>query len=131
MKPATETNVEALRWPIDPRTFSRLDAFLMWTPFVGKQGVILKGLYDQLSKRKTSLTDEMLRELWKDKYDIAAAVSRIIHENMGWPTDRYIPDDTMGILLWAHRDGLDDVGCIQDLEKHFERTCRSWMTVLI
>lgn len=63
----------------------------------------------------------------------SAALRRLIMEELGWPNDRFIPEDPPGVVFWAHRDGLDGVTALTRLEREFgvqfpdeewERLCR-------
>jgi hypothetical protein len=48
--------------------------------------------------------------------DTAATLATIAAREIGWPNDRFLPDDPLATVLWAHEDGLDDMAAIQSIE---------------
>ena len=51
--------------------------------------------------------------------DTASIVENIAREEIGWHTGRFIPEDPLATVLWAHVDGLDDIGAILAVEERF------------
>jgi hypothetical protein len=50
----------------------------------------------------------------------SASLCTLIMEELGWPNDRFMPEDPSGVAFWAHRDGLDGVTALMRLEREFE-----------
>ena len=53
------------------------------------------------------------------RQEVSRRLRPILADEFGWPNDHFLPDDPFGIVFWAHRDGLDDVLAIQQIEKLF------------
>jgi len=49
----------------------------------------------------------------------AATLATIAAQVIGWPSDRFLPDDPLATILWAHEDGLDDTSAILAMENEF------------
>ncbi len=49
----------------------------------------------------------------------AQTVCEIVQKEMGWPNDHFIPEDSAGVVFWAHEDGLDNVTAIMEMEDTF------------
>lgn len=54
--------------------------------------------------------------------ETATALARMIADEIGWPSDRFHPNDPLQTILWAHRDGLDDTAAIDAIESRFDIT---------
>lgn len=47
---------------------------------------------------------------------IAARCAALVASEIGWPNDRFLPDDPAPTVFWAHEDGLDDTAAIMAIE---------------
>ncbi|MFM7320983.1 MAG: hypothetical protein ACKO5K_05595, partial [Armatimonadota bacterium] len=47
---------------------------------------------------------------------IAARCAAIVAAEMGWPNDRFVPEDPAATLFWAHEDGLDATAAVMAIE---------------
>ena len=59
--------------------------------------------------------------LWGEsaaKIALARYVCKVAAEEMGWPNDYFIPDDPVGVVFWAHEDGLDVESAVMEIEEH-------------
>lgn len=103
---------------------SAAERVLMWIPFLGwtlshamereRFKPMIREIEDQLLARSDT------SDFWacrNDSVEITKTICRIIAKELGWPNDYFLPEDPMQILLWAHRDGLDGVFAIQEIEK--------------
>jgi hypothetical protein len=94
-----------------------LQKFLMWTPFVGPQIGISRGIIRQMTERK-----EECLQAWgqysSDKVELAQKISRIIQDAMEWPNGLFLPDDPFRILLWErYSDGLGIFYAMKGIEE--------------
>lgn len=103
---------------------SAAERFLMWIPLLGwtlshamareRFKPMIREINNQLLARHDS------SDFWtcrNESFEIAKTTCRIIAKELDWINDHFLPEDPMQILLWAHRDGLDGVFAIQEIEK--------------
>lgn len=106
---------------------TRFDRTLEQIPVVGwiwadlrwksRANPIVREIHALLANRSTVTVsifgdDPSLRET-------AATMANIAAQEIGWPNDRFLPDDPLATVLWAHEDGLDDMAAIQSIEEEF------------
>jgi hypothetical protein len=120
-----------LRWPVDPAAMTDLQKFLMWTPLIGPQVRIRRGLLRQLKARPADCM-----RAWDafppDKAALAVRIAAILKDALDWPHARFIPDDPFGILLWDRFGDMADVTAVMAIEEAMgfgieEGTWRRWM----
>lgn len=59
-----------------------------------------------------------------DRAAFAAAVGRIVAEEIGWPNSHFLPDDPLEIVLYcAGSDGAETLVISDDFEEAFGREC--------
>jgi len=51
---------------------------------------------------------------------LAQAVCAAAKQEMGWPSDYFIPDDPFDIVFWPHEDALDQMCAVLDIEERLE-----------
>jgi len=98
----------------------------MWLPIIGwtfaamleqaRFQPIVRSIEQQLCERPDT------SQLWgadPDRQRISSAIRKIAQEECGWPNDRFIPADPLDIVLWGHKDGLDNVSAVMRIEKEF------------
>jgi len=119
--------VEPLHWPEHIRLRTPLIERVLWfIPVIGWIGAnslecrrmrpIVEFIEAQLEAR-TNATIEM----WgtdSRTLEIAKVLCSALREEIGWPSDHFIPDDPAEIAFWDHYDGLDCVEAIMSIEEH-------------
>lgn len=117
-------SIPALEWPESgPPRDSMLEGVCTWVPILGwcvgalswhlRSRSIVRHIERQLKARLP-----IDPEVWVadgGRREFARWLSVTIAGEMGWCNDRFVPDDPIKILCWAHRDGLDINFLLDDL----------------
>ena len=104
----------------------KLEKVMSYIPFLG--WAVSSGLWRRRHRPiQESITQNLAgrpfinRSIWGDaeRQEIAAFVCTAIKEQIGWPNDRYLPADAVGVLMWSFQDCLESVEIVMQIEDRF------------
>jgi hypothetical protein len=98
----------------------------MWIPLLGWcVGAILQKkrfrpvvhFYDEILAGRNQ---QLVIGIWTNQdRDVYEEIAQTVGEEIGWKYPRFLPDDPLAVIFWAHQDGFDGTMATMRLEQRF------------
>jgi hypothetical protein len=116
--------MQPLKWPVDWSKLSPWQRVMKDTPLVGVRDRVYKEIVAQMEQRTADLSEFWNKFTWKE-LEIKQRISKILIEELGWPTSHFLPSDPFEIILWDGKGELGTVAAIDRIEKELGLIKRS------
>jgi len=110
-------------FPVEPA--SSIERFCRFVPFIG--WTVAAALERE---RRTPTANHIARQIalrthratdaWGDdstRRHVAEAISRLIQKEFDWPKPFFMPEDRIGLLMWAAGEGLSPIACAFSIQR--------------
>jgi hypothetical protein len=110
-------------FPVEPASpierVCRFVPFIGWTVAAALERERRTPTWNHLARQIVRRTHRTT-EAWGDdstRRRVAEAISKLIQKEFDWPKPYFLPDDRIGLLMWAAGEGLSPIACAFSIQR--------------